>query len=375
MLGFEGRRPAAGWYLMLGPVLASVLLHVVIVKKYVSAHHHDLGTLVCVGDQAVGQPPYEAIHRGRGVGYDGAGYYAIARTPWKLHPGRASKHLRILYPALCWLCSVGGQPYWLLWAMPAVNLAAVGGLAWVGAWLAWRRGLSVWWGFLLPVVVNAGMPVLRDLTDPVSTLAVAGLLAAVLGGAPGWAVLLWTAAAVFTREQNVVVAGLLVGVFLWRKRPALAAGVAAVLGLWLAWVGLLRAVYGVWPFLPGQGNFASPLSGFLSSGNDPLLTDCWWEVFIRRAIRLHLWLQFALAIPAVVCWGDNLGRAVTLLGLLLAFTAGTYIWGDTWSYGRVLVWLPLGIWFQGVQTRWRWLLLLLTPGPLLLLQGVIWGYV
>ena len=38
--------------------------------------------------------------------------------------------------------------------------------------------MSPWWGFLLPLLLNAGTPALRDLTDPVATFAVCGLLAA-----------------------------------------------------------------------------------------------------------------------------------------------------------------------------------------------------
>jgi hypothetical protein len=375
MADVEGRLFRAAPWLILGPVLASVLLHFVFLKKYLAAHHHDLGILVCVDERRAGHPPWEAIPHGVGTGYDGESYYAIARDPWKLQEQRrAPRHLRILYPLLCWLCSFGGDPQRLLWVMPAVNLAAIGGLAGVGSWLARRRGLSPWWGFLLPLAVTAGLPLLRDLTDPVSTLTVAGLVAAVLGGAPGWAVLAWTAAAVFCREQNVAVAGLLVGVFLWKRRPWLAAGVAAVLGLWLGWVGLLRAAYGTWPFLPGQGHFGQPLAGFLTAGNHlRIFTESKWEWYVRAGVLLHVYLQFALAIPALWRWGNNVGRAVTLLGVLLAVAAGPAIWDDVWSFGRVLVWLPLGIWFQGMQSRLRWLLLLLAPGPLIAMLGAVWG--
>jgi hypothetical protein len=376
MADAEGRPPRAALWLLLGPVLASVLLHLVFLKRYVSTHHHDLGVLVCVDERRAGHPPWEVIPRGVGTGYDGESYYAIARAPWqRQEQRRAPRHLRILYPLLCWLCS-GGEPHRLLWVMPAVNLAAIGGLAAVGGWLALRRGLSPWWGFLLPLAVLAGLPALRDLTDPVSTLTVAGLVAAVLGGAPGWAVLLWTAAAVFCREQNVAVAALLGGIFLWQRRPRLAAGVAAVLALWLGWVGLLRVVYGAWPFLPGQGHFDQPLAGFLSAGNHlRLLTTSKWEWYVRAGILLHVYLQFALAVPALWPWGNNVGRAFTLLGVLLAVTAGPAIWNDVWSFGRVLVWLPLGVWFQGLQGRPRWLLLLLAPGALLTLAGAVCGLV
>jgi hypothetical protein len=77
------------------------------------------------------------------------------------------RHLRILYPLVGWLLS-GGDALRLLWVLPAINLGAIAALAAVGALLALRSGLSSWWGFLLPIAVNAGLPALRDLTDNLS---------------------------------------------------------------------------------------------------------------------------------------------------------------------------------------------------------------
>src|SRR5207244_6853021 len=107
----------------------------------------------------------------RPICYDGLYYYSLARFPWKRHGDDldcpAARHVRILYPALCWLLSAG-DPRALFWAMPAINLLAVGGLAAFGGAAARRGGLSAWWGVLLPFAVNAGLPLLRDLTDLVS---------------------------------------------------------------------------------------------------------------------------------------------------------------------------------------------------------------
>src|SRR5207244_3002432 len=140
----------------------------------------DLSALVCVSPERVGRWPYESIRVGLGTdGFDGQFYYALARDPWHRHDYPldipAYRHARILYPALAWLLSGGGDPGRLLWAMPAINLLAAAGLAWLGAGLALRHGRSAWWGFLLPLVVNVGMPALRDLTDPLAALTACGL--------------------------------------------------------------------------------------------------------------------------------------------------------------------------------------------------------
>jgi hypothetical protein len=372
----SGCPPRTSLRLLLGPILASLLLHLGFLAAYLAAHHGDLGRLVCVAAGRAGQPPYEVISRplGRG-GYDGQFYYALARAPWKAqeHPPR---HLRILYPAVCWLCSLGGGPRRLLWVMPAVNLVAIAGLAGVGAWQARRRGLSPWWGVLLPLAVNVGLPLLRDLTDPVSTLAVSGLLVAVLVGAPDWSVLLWAGAAVFSREQNVLIAGLLLGTCLWKGRLRLAVGITAVLALWLAWVGLLRSLYGDWPFLGGQGNFGVPFVGLLSYCHR-LVTRTSYHLrgLAQVVVLLHLLLLLGLGVFLLIRRGNNLCRVTTLLGLALAVGAGRYIYGDVWAHGRVLVWLPLGLWLGGVETRRRWLLLLLTPLPLMEVLAAVRGLV
>src|SRR5262249_26314417 len=191
------------------PVILTVLLHAAIMAAYVHFQGGDVASLLCVGEKRIGQPPYEAITKGAsGDGYDGQFYYAIARNPWQ-HQATgidkpALRHVRILYPALCWLLS-WGAPRLLIWAMPTVNLLAVGALAGLGSWLGVQRGQSGWWGFTLPLAVSAGMPALRDLTDPVSTLAVCGLLVAWRLEGRGWVVALWAAAALFSREQNVVI--------------------------------------------------------------------------------------------------------------------------------------------------------------------------
>ena len=55
------------------------------------------------------------------------------------------------------------------------------------------------------------MGLLRDLTDPLGTLAVAGMLVGVLLGWSTAALMLCAAAAVFSRQQNALLVGLING--------------------------------------------------------------------------------------------------------------------------------------------------------------------
>ncbi|HMC64833.1 MAG TPA: hypothetical protein VKI65_07825 [Gemmataceae bacterium] len=353
---------------LLGPVTATVILHLAGMAIYVSRHGGDPSALVCVGQNRIGQPPYETISQSIGtVGYDGQFYYAIARNPWKQQvagiDAPAARHLRLLYPAVCWFLSFG-SPYLLIWVMPAVNLLAIGGLCGLGAWLAVRHGLNAWWGVTLPLAVTAGLPALRDLTDPLSTCAVAGLFVTWLAGWRGWVVLLWAAAAVFSREQNVAVVALLAGLSLWQRRIGLGAGIATVILVWCTWMGLLRLTYGTWPFVECPHTFDWPLAGLLSR----------WEEVVRTA-SLHgrgrfgnLWSLFSITLELTLAVGLLLtrkasgGLAVLLVaGGALAALAGGAIYVDYWSYMRVLVWLPMGIWLTAIATRRLQLLLFLAP--------------
>jgi hypothetical protein len=357
------------WAEVLLPSAAALLLHVGLLAIYIARNHHDVSVLVGVSSNRVGAAPYEAVTTGMsGYGADGMWYYAIAR-----HPARrqinldfpANRHLRIGYPFLCWLASGGpffptAQARALLWVMPAMNLAAIVALTALGAIVACRYGKSGWWGLLLPLAVNAAIPALRDLTDCFSTLAVLGLMSAWLLGGPWPALAGWALLALFNREQNAAVVGLvLLGLVVSGQRKQ-AAGVAAAAALWTIWVAALRMIYGEWPFLPSSGNFAAPFTG-LCDGLQHLAA----APYPRRMGAL-LWasLIHAVLVLAAAVWcalrTKRRGLALFLLGgVVLAILGGPCLYLDIYSYRRVLVWHTLGIWLHGMETGERWPVLLL----------------
>ncbi len=359
------RVAAALWW----PAVAALALHLAFMVRYVARHGGDVSILAGVGGNQIGRPPYEAVRIPLGVhGYDGQFYYALARAPWRRHDegidSPAARHLRILYPALCWLLS-GGDAEVLFWVMPAVNLTGIAALAALGAWLAVRQGLSPWWGFLLPLAVNVGLPSLRNLTDPLAVLALAALLAAWVVRARAWMVGLCAAAAVLAREQNAAIVGLLLVVALWQRRCGVATALAAALCVWAGWVGALRATYGEWPFLPGQGNFGGPLEGLLFRwGHLDYPTGTRRLGLLHLATMLHFLLQFGLAGYLFLRSWRRRDRGIPLValaGVALALVAGIAIYEDFWSYTRVLVWLPLGVALAALQARKKWILVALVP--------------
>jgi hypothetical protein len=332
---------------------------------YVCALGHDVSALVGLPNQRVGTHPFERVSAGIGnVGDDGQYYFALARKPWRrAHVGldlMAARHLRILYPAVAWLCS-GGNARLLLWILPAVNLAAIFSLGWLGGWLAQQHGLSAWWGFVLPVAVNTFLPALRDLTDPLAILTVCGLLVAWQRNWPWWALALCAAAAVFSREQNVVVVLLLLGLATWKRQETQAAVLSSVCAVWLAWVVLLRARYGTWPFLPaGHGTFEAPFAG-LFFGWTHLDTTSLKSAVKGALPLLNVMVQIGLGTYLVVRRPDGAVTPLLLAGILLAVLSGPGIYQDPGSYTRALAWVPLGIWFASVRDGNRLSLYLLLP--------------
>lgn len=351
------------------PVAAAALVHLLFVGVYLAKHGGDPSSLVCAGAQRGGTPPYERITWTVGPsGHDGQFYYSLAQTPWQRHgqdidlpPGR---HLRIGYPALCWLLS-GGRPDLLLYVMPAVNFVAIVILAALGAALAERYGRSPWWGFVLPLGANLGLSLLHDFTDVLSTVAVFALLASWLLQARWPWIALAALLAVFCREQNLAIVGLIALAAPLRGRLRTTAAIAAVLALWAGWVCLLRMLYGSWPFITGSGQLERPFAGV------------WFRLahlggnhgFSRRLAIIHAisiaHLMLLLAVALVLAWRQRRNTVLavaTLGGVALAILAGHNIYMDFWSYLRVFAWVPVCIWLGGVQTGQTWPLYCLAPG-------------
>jgi hypothetical protein len=360
----------------LPPVAAAAAVHLALLAGYVAAYHGDVSALVCASSDRVGRAPFEAVHTGFGKGgFDGQFYYVIAQNPWRRQgaviddpPYRCQ---RLLYPALAWALSAGGDPRLLLWVLPALNLGFVCVLSWLGARTARHHGRSEWWGLLLPFAVNAGMPLLRDLTDPLAVCAVAGLATAWLLRWRAWVVVLWAAAAVFAREQNAAVIGCVLAAALWRRRWGAAAGLTATLAAWAGWGCFLWHVYGQ-PPLP---NLNGQLVGLPFAG----MWDRWADLTSGGAAMaaVHLFgmgmltVQVVLAVHAATQKGSRVLAGVALLGAALAVFAGRAAYEGAFDYSRLFVWAPLGVWYQSLHAQRRWPLLLLTPAALWPLSAVV----
>ena len=351
----------------LGPVSVTTAFYAGLLLAYVLIYRGEVSSLVCAASERIGQRPLEAVRVGFPThGFDGQFYYALAQAPWQRHERfmdcPSVRHARILYPALAWLVS-GGDPERLLWALPGINLAAFAGLGLLGALVAGHHGRSAWWGVLLTFALNVGVAGLRDLTDPVATLAACGLVVGWLLGWRSWHLALWAVAAVLSREQNVaVVAILLLDALLRRRWRSAAAFIAAGL-VWLGWICLLREVYGAWPFV--ADNTATPFSGiFYRLGH---MTGG----FGTPSSPTHVFGMFLLLAQIGLCafvLYHRPGRVITLVclcGTTLAIVGGMGIYTILETYTRVFWWMPFGVWLWSMQSGRRWPVLVLSLAVLL----------
>ena len=358
------------------PILATVALHAAMLGVYLAAFHGDPSALVCVDQKQIGAAPFEVVRVGFATGgFDGQFYYVIARNPWQWHRAfldlPSYRHVRLLYPALAWLLSLGGDPRLLFWTLPAINLAAIAGLAWLGVRMARHFGVSVWWGFVLPLAVNDGMPLLRDLTDPLATFAVCGLLASWLLGGRGYHLALWAFVAVFSREQNVAVVSLVLAATLWLRRYRAACGLLAVLAVWGGWISLLHAGYGSWPFLPRSDYFFGvPFKGMWFRWTHLDLSGSRLSAGLHFSRMLVLTVHCVLAVYLAARTPDRVVSLLALGGVAMAVLTGMASYEDAWSYTRVFVWVPLAVWLAAVrlrQYRPLWLLVPVALWPLVTL--------
>jgi len=361
-----------------GPVVATVGIHGLLMAVYLWHFGGDPSAFVCAGANRVGKPPYEAVTCVCGPsGHDGQFYYSLARAPLTRHGDdldlASYRHVRIIFPALCWAVS-GGSPWFVFYAMPAVNLVAIAAMAGIGAAWAMRHGRNPWWGLLLPVGLNAGISLIHNFTDCLSSLAVVGLLAAWLSRRPAWLITLLAAAAVFSREQNLFAVGL-IGVFaLVQARRDAVLGIAVAVAAWVGWVGLLVSAYGQLPLVPGDQNLALPLRGIVFRISQ--LGQAGGHVSTRLAIvqgfgLLHLLLLLAAGV-CMLRWRIAAEvRALLAAGVVLAVVTGTGPYTDFSSYLRVFAWVPIGMWFGSMAAGRSWPLWLMTPAFLCSLAAAL----
>lgn len=301
-------------------------------------------------------------------GYDGQFAYYIALDPigaaGKMDAA-AYRYLRIVYPALGWLLSGGGQAGVVPWALIGINVVALGTAAsWLGELLA-RHGANRWYGMVVPLTAGMLFALRADLNEPLALALALGAVLCLSGERPwtmGAALLL--ALSALTKETGYVYAG---GVVLWlllsrRGRTAIGVGLGSI-GPSIAWGALVGAWLGQSPLATERTAFEIIPFGGLRFTEPPAaqLILVLWIVIPSIVLALALArdaLRGEHGLPAVLL-GVNLLfvmflprasyiDAMAVLRLAAGMMASTLLWLAASNRARWLpyfaaLWLPSGL--------------------------------
>jgi hypothetical protein len=344
--------------LVIGFILAVQLVH----------YHGNLTGFIVFGKVFAPQthPPAHAVYASL-TGYDGQFFYVLGHDPLLLHNstiaalrGTVDPELfriqRLGYPLLAFVLS-GGQSGALPAAMLAINVIVLLAVtAACGTWLR-RRGISPLWSLAITLGPGMLLPMVRDLSDPLSTaLVLAGVL--LWQARRRWPAALALTAAVLTREVMIVlVAGVALETVVrtWRERHVPGAWrtllreaapvvlvPAVVFAIWQAYVmirvgGPLGTSPAMIPFTNMTQEFvrAVPVAGGLG------FVDMIWIVLMAVAVGL-----------SVRCLRAGMtALSVASCGLCVSVVIPEF--GDFWSDTRLAAPLFAVLLIDGLQRRDR----------------------
>ncbi len=211
-------------------------------------------------------------------GYDGQFFYRLAINPLNFHHtaygitmDRPYRYMRVGYPVLTWLVSLGQRdliPVMLV----VVNIAAIGALGYLGAVFAAQSGRHALAGLLIPGYFGLLTSLSRDTAEPLAAACLLAALLAIRSRRPVLAAALLAYGALTRETVMVAVAAIailrVISMLRGQARPGredLAWAVPAV--TFAAWQVVLKAATGSVPLLADGGRnagtpFIAPLEAF-----------------------------------------------------------------------------------------------------------------
>jgi hypothetical protein len=211
-------------------------------------------------------------------GYDGQFFYRLAINPLNFHHtaygitmDRPYRYMRIGYPLLTWLVSLG-QHYLIPVMLVVVNIAAIGALGALGAVFAVQSGRHALAGLLIPGYFGLLTSLSRDTAEPLAAVCLLAALLAIRSRRPVLAAALLAYGALTRETVMVAVAAIailrVIGMLRGQARPGredLTWAVPAV--TFAAWQVVLKAATGSVPLLADGGRnagtpFIAPLEAF-----------------------------------------------------------------------------------------------------------------
>jgi len=199
--------------------IATLVALVVFAGMNLARHHWD--PLVFVGEGSL----YRNQDPGGSTGYDGQFAYYIVSDP--LHADAkldapAFRYLRILYPLLTWLLSLGGQKALIPWVLVGINLICLSAVSALLGELMAFYGAARWYGMAVPLSAGMLFALRQDLNEPLALALALGGLAVLSCGAEKnsrvwWAALLLALSAL-AKETGSIFAGAIVAWLLWSRK-------------------------------------------------------------------------------------------------------------------------------------------------------------
>jgi hypothetical protein len=303
----------------------------------------DPSAFVVPGRNVLGRGAPPVLHPRSEAGYDGQFFYRLARAPGttKAVDGisldyPAYRHQRIGYPLLVWLSSLGGRsPRTVIWALIAVNVAALAVLGGLGALLAQASGRHAAWGLVLPAYPGFALTLARDLAEIVSICFLAVALLLYQRGRPVATALALTAA-MLCRETTLVLA---VGFALaWagsgagRERRD-AVPFAVPLGAFALWQLVNWAWFGALPVLDAPHALDLPFVGIKH-----LVTNVTGVHGLARINSIEALLLLVGVITVAAVWRAASAPAALRWAWLCAagllVVASPMVWVEDWAFMR-----------------------------------------
>jgi hypothetical protein len=240
--------------------------------------HGNIGAFILVGREfsTPSQLP-RGIPVEPAYGYDGQFFYRLALNPlnfshtaYGITMDRTYRYMRIGYPALTWLVSLG-QHFLVPVMLVAVNVAAVAAIGYLGAIFARQGGRHALWGLLLPGYFGLITSLSRDTCEPLGAACLLAGLLALRARRPLLATL-FLAYGVLTRETVMVAVAAIaivrvIGMLRRRQRPGRDdlpwVGPTAA---FIAWQAVVKAATGSLPILADSGrNAGTPFAAALEA--------------------------------------------------------------------------------------------------------------
>jgi hypothetical protein len=276
-------------------------------------------------------------------GYDGQFFYRLALNPLNLHRtaygisvDRPYRYMRIGYPALTWLVSLG-QHSLVPVMLVAVNVAAVGALGYLGALFARADGRHALAGLMLPAYFGLITSLSRDTAEPLAAACLVAGLLAVRARRPVLAAALLAFGALTRETVMVAVAAIaivrVIGILRGKHRLGrddLAWAVPSV--VFVAWQVVVKAATGSIPLLADTGhNAGAPFVAPLKALNYNLAHLNWhtFDQYDLWVLEIAILAVFAAA--ALLSLGSTRAPVHERLAFVLYLIEICIVTPTTWS--------------------------------------------